>query len=239
MNSFFSFGEDIEGYDNKVFNEREVRASAGILFFFAIISFMNSWLLGNFELTRLFVVAFLIEFFIRIFINPRFAPSMIIGRFFVRNQTPEYVTAAPKKWAWAFGFSLAVLMFYLIVVYNIKGPLNLFTCVACLALLFFEAVFGICLGCKVYSLFHKENCPDGTCATPTKEPIQNISVAQSFIAMFFIVLVISAFKTGVPSIEDYMSAQELSAKKEGDCVVPQFAIDMGHEEKWKLHNGCK
>ncbi len=234
-----NFGEVVEGYDVRVFNEREVRASAGILFLFAIISFMNAWLIGDFELIRVFVVAFLIEFFIRIFINPRFAPSMIIGRFFVRNQTPEYVTAAPKRWAWALGFTLAILMFYLVVVHNIKGPLNLFTCISCLALLFLEAAFGICLGCKIYSLFHKEDCPDGSCAVPVKEPIQNISIIQSFIALFFIVLVIGAFRTGVPSIEDYMSAQELSVKKEGDCVVPQFAIDMGHEEKWKLHNGCE
>ncbi len=233
------FGEIVDGYNVRVFNEREVRASAGILFFFAIISFMNSWLVGDFELTRLFVVAFLVEFFIRIFINPRFAPSMIVGRFFVRNQTPEYVTAAPKKWAWALGFILAVLMFYLVVVHNIKGPLNLFVCISCLALLFFEAAFGICLGCKIYSLFHKEDCPDGTCAVATKEPIQTVSFIQAFIAIIFIVTVVFGLKTGVPSIEDFMTTQEVSKNKEGDCVVPQFAIDMGHEEKWKLHNGCK
>ena len=47
------------------------------------------------------------------------------------------------------------------------------------------------------------------------------------------------FQSRVPSLEDFMPANEVSEKKEGDCVVPQFAIDMGHEEKWKLHNGCK
>jgi thioredoxin reductase len=26
--------------------------------------------------------------------------------------------------------------------------------------------------------------------------------------------------------------------EEKDCTVPEFAIAMGHEEKWKLHNGC-
>ena len=234
-----SFGETVDGYNVRVFNEREVRASAGILFFFAIISFLNAWLVGDFELTRLFVVAFLVEFFIRIFVNPRFAPSMIVGRFFVRNQVPEYVSAAPKRWAWSLGFGLAIMMFYLVVLHDIKGPLNLFTCISCLTLLFFEAVFGICLGCKIYSLFNKENCPDGTCAVATKEKIQRISITQSFIAITFIGLVVFGLKTGVPSLEDFMTPQEVSEKKEGDCVVPQYAIDMGHVEKWKLHNGCK
>jgi len=239
MKANFGFGEIVDGYNIRVFNEREVRASAGILFFFAIVSFMHSWLVGDFELTRLFVVAFLVEFFMRIFINPRFAPSMIVGRFFVRNQKPEYVSAAPKKWAWSLGFGLAVMMFYLVVLHDLKGPLNLFTCISCLTLLFFESAFGICLGCKIYSLFNKENCPDGNCEIVSKEKIQNISLVQGSIALVFLVLVVFAFKTGIPSLEDFMTSEEVSAKKEGDCVVPQFAIDMGHEEKWKLHNGCK
>jgi hypothetical protein len=227
-----NFGEVVEGYAVRVFNEREVRASAGILFFFAIISFMNAWLVGDFELTRLFVVAFLIEFFVRIFINPRFAPSMIIARFFVRNQKPEYVSAAPKKWAWSLGLVLAITMFYLVVMHDIKGPINIFTCISCLTLLFFESAFGICLGCKIYSLFNRDNCPDGNCEIVSNEKIQNISLTQSSIAVVFLVLIVFAFNVGIPSLE-------ASAKKEGDCVVPQFAIDMGHEEKWKLHNGCK
>ena len=63
------FGEKVEGYGVKVLNEREVRASAGILFFFALIAFLNAWLIGNFEIIKIFVIAFLLDFFIRIFIN--------------------------------------------------------------------------------------------------------------------------------------------------------------------------
>ena len=77
--TIFGFGEKIEGYEVPVLNEREVWAAAGILFFFALMFFINSWLMGNFRLTQIFVVAFLIDFTIRIFINPRFAPSMILG----------------------------------------------------------------------------------------------------------------------------------------------------------------
>lgn len=42
--SFFSFGEQVHGYDIRVFNEREVRAAAGILFVGAMVAFMNAFL---------------------------------------------------------------------------------------------------------------------------------------------------------------------------------------------------
>ena len=55
MNSIFSFGEKVPEYDMKVLNEREVRASAGILFLFAMIAFLNSWLIGDFTITKIFI----------------------------------------------------------------------------------------------------------------------------------------------------------------------------------------
>ena len=75
MTPLFQFGETVEGYEIPVLNERAVRAAAGILFLFAIVSFMNAWLAGNFQPTRVFVVAFLIDFAIRIFVNPRSRPA--------------------------------------------------------------------------------------------------------------------------------------------------------------------
>lgn len=74
MNKIFQFGERREEYDVPVLNEREVRASAGILFMLATISFMNAWLTGNFFYTRVFVIAFLIDFSIRILVNPKYSP---------------------------------------------------------------------------------------------------------------------------------------------------------------------
>ena len=124
MNTIFTFGETVAEYDVKVLNEREVRAGAGILFLFALISFLNSWLLGNFLLTKIFVVGFLVDFAIRIFVNPRFSPTLIAGRFFVQNQSVEYVGAPQKRFAWAIGFALAAIMFYMVVINNIVGPAN-------------------------------------------------------------------------------------------------------------------
>ena len=151
IKNIFYFGEKVEGYDVRVLNEREVRAGAGILFLFAGISFMNSWLVGDFQYTKIFVIAFLIEFIIRIFINPKYAPSLILGRLMTKKQIPEYVGAKQKRFAWFVGLVLATIMFFVLVLNNIIGPINLLVCLTCLVLLFFESVFGICLACKVYN----------------------------------------------------------------------------------------
>jgi len=194
IKDIFYFGEKVDGYDVRVLNEREARAGAGILFFFAIITFLNSWLLGNFYWTRVFIIAFLIDFIIRILVNPKYAPSLILGRFFVSNQKPEYVGAAQKKFAWVIGLILSIIMFFALVVSGVIGPINFLICLACLILLFFESAFGICLGCKMYEFFNRKKaklCPGGVCEVHQKEEIQKISKGQiSILIIFFVVLVV-------------------------------------------------
>jgi hypothetical protein len=190
----FRFGEKVAGYDILVFNEREVRAAAGIVFLFAFIAFMNGFLTGNNEPTKLMVSVFLFDFFIRIFINPKYAPSMIMARWMVNNQTPEYVGAPQKRWAWVFGFFLAITMFYLVVLNDIRGPINILTCALCLGLLFFEAVFGICVGCKVYNIFHQNSakyCLGDSCdLDKTRMPIQYLNLVQKMIFVISILLLL-------------------------------------------------
>lgn len=124
-NKLLSFGEEHELYDVKVLNEREVRAASGILFLFALTSFLTVWYKGDFLLIKHFIVFFFIDFVIRMFINPRFAPSMILGRLAVNNQVPEYTWATPKRFAWSIGISLAALMLIRIVLMQVFDPLNL------------------------------------------------------------------------------------------------------------------
>lgn len=76
----FVFGDELDEYQVPVLNEREVRAAAGILFGLALVAFMNAWLVGNYLYIRLFVVGFFLDFLIRLVINPRFSPSLILGR---------------------------------------------------------------------------------------------------------------------------------------------------------------
>ncbi len=240
MNRIFYFGEKVDAYEVRVFNEREVRASAGILFLFAIISFLNSWLVGNFQMTKVFVVAFLVDFTIRIFVNPKYSPTLILGRFFVRHQEVEYVGAPQKRFAWGIGFTLAVTMFYMIVLNNIVGPFNLLVCLLCLTLLFFESVFGICIGCSIYNLFNKEKaqlCPGNVCAIEERVEIQKMSTVQSVIVAAFVVLVY--FVSNAGWLNGNFMTHINAGNGEDACVVPDWAIEIGHEEEWKLHNNCE
>lgn len=194
MKNIFYFGEKIKGYSVRVLNEREARAGAGILFFFAVFAFANAWFVGNFNYIKIFVTAFLIDFTIRVFVNPKFAPSLIIGRFFVSNQDLEWVGAPQKRFAWSIGFGLSLLMFFLLVIFDVRGLINLAICFFCLILLFFETSFGICIGCKVYNIIFPgmaKHCPGGVCSIKRKENVQKISTYQIMIVILFLVSIIS------------------------------------------------
>jgi hypothetical protein len=250
MNAVFRFGDPLEGYPVPVLNERAVRAGAGILFVLAMVSFMNAWLAGNFQPTRIFVVAFLVDFTIRIFVNPRYAPSLILGQWAVRSQQPEWVGAPQKRFAWAIGFVLAATMLYLVVIQNVIGPVNVLVCAACLVLLFFEAAFGICIGCKVYTLFKRQPaqlCPGGVCELPPEQR-PRLEAAQVGVVTAFVAFMIAvAPQAAGPGPARPMSAGDVTAASGAPvdpaeaerCKVPDFAKAMGHEEKWKLHNNCR
>jgi hypothetical protein len=251
MSTVFGFGEKMDEYEVAVLNEREVRASAGILFFLAMIAFMNAWLAGDFRLTKIFVIAFLIDFTIRIFVNPKYSPSMVVGRFAVRNQAPEYVGAPQKRFAWAIGFALALAMLFLVVINNVIGPVNLIICSTCLVLLFFESAFGICIGCRIYNIFFREQaklCPGGTCEAGDRKSIQQIGLAQIAVVAMFLVAIVSAGNVLLTDARDAgtdagsaaaRGGRNQAAAKGDDCKVPDWAVAMGHAEKWKLHHNCK
>jgi hypothetical protein len=246
--TLFQFGESLDGYSVPVLNERAVRAAAGILFFFAMVTFMNAMLLGNFQPTRVFVVAFLIDFTLRIFVNPKYSPSLILGQWMVRHQEPEYVGAPQKRFAWAIGFSLALLMLYLIVIKGVIGPVNMLVCGTCLLLLFFESSFGICIGCKLYDLFSKnkvELCPGNVCSY-NPAPGAGGTWRQGFVVIVFSLIVFNVAgwvydhptsSQELPNVNASVTSQDAAEVER--CKVPEFAKKMGHEQQWKLHNGCQ
>lgn len=193
MNKTIQFGENVEGYDIPVLNEREIRAAAGMLFLLMFTSVMIVVLTENFLLLKYAVTIFLADILIRVFVSPKFAPTLILGRLIVRNQVPEYVGAQQKKFAWVFGILLASVFFSLTVVVNSYSPITGIICFTCLIFLFFEAAFGICLGCKFYSMFYKEKaryCPGEVCAPESKQDIQKTSMAQILVIFGFIAFIV-------------------------------------------------
>lgn len=186
------FGEIVEGYSIPVLNNREIRATAGIMFLAAFISLVIIFSSGNFIPIKYVLSVYLVEFFIRIFISPRYAPLLILGRLIVSNQNPEYVGAAQKKFAWYIGFTISAVMFTLLVIINSYSPITGIACLICLILMFFESSFGICLGCKLYAMFHKSKaqyCPGEICDTKHKQAIQKVSGMQLLVLLGMVVFV--------------------------------------------------
>ncbi len=201
MSQVFDFGERVDGYEVKVLNERELRAGAGILFLVALLSFINCLVMKSIVIMQTFVWLFLAEFTIRVLINPKYAPSLLLGRFMVNNQIPEYVGAKQKRFAWSIGLLLAIFIFLMTTVFPSPTPIGEeslhnaligLSCMICLVLLYFEAVFGICLGCKLYNLFNKEEaqyCAGATCEKHERAECQKFSTSQLVVLGIFIVVV--------------------------------------------------
>jgi Domain of unknown function (DUF4395) len=192
MNNSIQFGENVDGYHIPVLNEREIRASAGILFLATFTSLMWIVFKQNFVPIKYVITLFLTDFIIRVFVNPKYAPTLIIGRLIVRNQVPEYVGARQKKFAWIIGVILSATMFIFLVVVNAYSPITGIICLVCLIFLFFESAFGICLGCKFYPMFFKgkaQYCPGEVCDTKSKQEIQKTSGTQLLIVLAFIAFI--------------------------------------------------
>jgi hypothetical protein len=192
MNKLIQFGENAEGYNIRVLNEREIRASAGILFLATFISLMLIIFKNNFLPIKYVITIFLTDFIIRVFISPKFSPLLIIGRLIVGNQVPEYVGARQKKFAWIVGLSLSATMFVFMVLVNSYSPITGLVCLVCLIFLFFESAFGICLACKFYSWIYKEKaqyCPGEVCDVKQKQDIQKTSAAQLLVIAAFVAFV--------------------------------------------------
>lgn len=188
MKKIINFGEKVEGYEIPVLNEREIRAAAGLLFLMMFIAIQVVVFNGDFLMLKYAIIIFLVDILIRVFINPKFAPTLILGRLIVRKQTPEYVGARQKKFAWKIGIALAATMFILINIMNTYSPITGLICFICLIFLFFESAFGICLGCKFYPLLFKQKvqyCPGEVCDMKTRHDIQKTSWTQILIALAF------------------------------------------------------
>ena len=229
MSSFFQYGEKVDGYDVLVLNEREARAGAGILFAIGMLSLMNAVALGHVVVTKFFIAFFTLDFLMRV-IQPRYSPSLLLGRLFVQNQRPEYVGATQKRFAWGIGLLLALPMFYFLVIDFQPNPIKVLVCIICLTLLFLESAFSICLGCKLYGLFKKDpvtHCPGGVCEIRVKEPVQTFNLAQKIIAL----VTVLAFSFGLYSYFTKVESKTFLAQKIKFMMMSKAELQAYQEEK--------
>ena len=225
MGKIFEFGQKIDEYDFKVINERDARASAGIMFLLGTITLAQFLMTRNIFWANLFTITFIFEFFVRIFINPRFAPYMVLGSLIVSNQEPDWVEASPKKFAWILGVILGAIMTYFIV-FNIMTPFRLLTCLLCLALLYMEAVFGICLGCIIYKQLNVKlyKCPGGVCEMPQKKK----SFGSKFGLVFLYIVIFYGLFYGLKIYKYDGYTSSLITQEQKDAM--EFENDMDNED---------
>lgn len=180
--SILGFGESVEGINYKVLNEREVRASAGILFTMGLIVVVSGMFLERYSLIPYFSGFMVLSFFVSVFINPKYAPSNAIARLIVCKQEPIYIGAVQKRFAWSLGLAISSVVFFLSI--PLQSDPTFFDpicklCLLCISLMFVETAFGICVGCQLYylaiklKLFKqpetKPNCMGNSCEIQTVE----------------------------------------------------------------------
>lgn len=183
------YGEKVPGYGIRVINEREARAAAGILGMLGTIVIFVGIGFNHIIVAKVYLSFLWFDMFARV-INPNYSPSLLLGRFIVQNQTPEYVGAVQKRFAWGIGWAIAFPMVYWFVLnWDITFYKVLF-CVLCATLMFLESAFSICVGCMIYkSITGKdpEHCPGGVCEIKKKEPIQTFNPIQKIITALVII----------------------------------------------------
>ncbi|SFV55164.1 hypothetical protein MNB_SM-5-43 [hydrothermal vent metagenome] len=180
----WEYGEHVAGYDVTVVNEREARAAAGILFMLGMIVIFVGIGFGHIIVARVYLAFLWFDFLARV-ISPKYSPSMLLGKFIVRNQKPEYVGGLQKRFAWTLGWLISFPMVWWFVIHWDITFYKVLICVLCLTLMFLETAFGVCVGCMIYkALLQKnpEHCPGGVCEIKRKEPIQTFNPIQASIA---------------------------------------------------------
>lgn len=222
----YTYGEKVIGYEEEVLNEREARAAAAIMFLFGFMSMANCFMLSSATFAKYYISFFVFDFFIRI-IQAKYAPSLLLGRLFVQNQTPEYVGAKQKRFSWGLGFFFSLYMFYAFV---IEFDITLFVvllCFICLMMLFLEAAFSICIGCFAYGLIYDNKlmyCPGGSCQLKFKEPVQRFDTFQRIIVSISALAIISFI---------YYSTFKIETKTYMGNKVKEFFMT---EEDWKAQD---
>ena len=192
-NFLWKYGEKVPGYDVTVINEREARAAAGILFALGMIVIFVGIGYNHIIVARVYLAFLFVDFLART-ISPTYSPSLLLGKYVVRNQKPEYVGGLQKRFAWTLGWLISWPMLYWFVLHWDITFYKVMICVLCLTLMFLETAFGVCVGCMIYKMITRkdpEHCPGGVCEIRTREPIQTFNPIQKVIAAVTAVALVS------------------------------------------------
>lgn len=228
---FLDYGEKVPGYDITVINEREARAAAGILFALGMIVIFVGIGYNHIIVARVYLAFLFLDFSARV-MSPKYSPSMLLGKFVVRNQKVEYTGGAQKRFAWMLGWLISLPMLYWFVLHWDITFYKVMICVLCLTLMFLESAFGVCLGCMIYKAITKEDpqhCPGGVCEVKQKEPIQTFNPLQKIIASLTIVALIS----GVYFFLAKTESKTFFGQFLHEMVLTQNQLNLEKEQKYE------
>jgi hypothetical protein len=74
-----------------VLNERAIRATAGIMMMFALLTVFYTLFTKEYIAIRVLIMVFFTDFFIKVMWGPKYSPISKMGSWIVRKQKPEYV----------------------------------------------------------------------------------------------------------------------------------------------------
>jgi hypothetical protein len=175
-----TYGETVDGLviggrqiSAGVFDERQVRAAAGVTLVLGAIAFAFAYFGKEYLPIKLVTAFFFVEFLLRVARGLGASPVGFVARALTWRRSPHWVSARPKRFAWTLGLVMSLAM-TLITHADIRGALPLSICLLCMVLMWLEAVLGLCIGCEVYGLLVRrgwiaaddavEVCSNGACA---------------------------------------------------------------------------
>ena len=134
-----------------VFDERQVRAAAGLTMVMGAAALAYAYFAKVYAPIQTVTVLLFVDFALRVVVGVHRSPVGLLAGWMVRRQPPQWVSAKPKRFAWTLGLAMSLAM-AIITNAGIRGALPLTICLLCLALMWLEAVLGLCLGCEIHAL---------------------------------------------------------------------------------------
>jgi hypothetical protein len=188
--SLQNYGQHVAGLTHNgaelragVFNENQVRVAAGLTMAAGAVAFVYANFAKVFEPIQIITACFFVDFLIRVTVGINYSPTGVLAGWMTKRQAPMWVSAKPKRFAWTLGLVMSAAMTVITNV-DIHGALPRTICLICLALMWLEAVLGVCVGCELYALLLRhgwiakddavEVCANGACdyvpppAAPTR-----------------------------------------------------------------------
>ncbi len=174
------FGEFDASRGFKTVDERVMRGSAGIMLALAMIALVNGFVLDAYIVIPWISGFFVLNFLIGILVDPKLSPTVALSTLLVRKQAASPIGALPKQFAWSLGLVLSTSIFVMslfLLTDDAWFSVVCQLCIICVALLYLETAFAICVGCKLHKVAVRvgllrqpetqPNCMGDACETET------------------------------------------------------------------------